>query len=488
MLVHSLETVKDISVEADSPSLALNCGHYIRQILLLKISLGVAEANEQMRKEGLDFKELYEGFWNSKISCIANRRKNLREINKEKKIPTTEDIIKLGQYLQREIQEIVDNKSSPSYQDMQSMAELLIVRLALFNKRRISEVDELKVSDYECRPKENSDPNLLNSMTVTEKALVNRMTVLEVRGKSTRGIRKVYILLTPDMCSGVEWLLKARKKLGVTSKYLFARKNGAFPLDGCTAMRNVTEKCPDLSDPKSIRTRTIRTYTATTSQILNMTNDELKMLADHMGHNINIHTDIYRLQTSLIEKTKVAKLLLASENGGVARFAGKSLDSISLEEIPLPVDYNDEWCPNQSNDEEQGNLESTSIVKTNESSIHTSEDITPDEEEENLEGTAIVNTNESSIQTNKTSVNTNVPFREHKPGGKRTWTKEEQDCLYKAFKSNIQNGKNVSSNEINNAMQKYKALAGRTEAIIRVKVNNIIKGKDKKIFQLLNTN
>ena len=49
-------------------------------------------------------------------------------------------------------------------------------------------------------------------------------------------------------------------------------------------------------------------------QILNMTDDELKMLADHMAHNI--HTYIYRLQTSLIEKTKVAKLLLASEMEG----------------------------------------------------------------------------------------------------------------------------------------------------------------------------
>lgn len=73
-----VRAVKNISIEADSPSLALNCGHYIRQILLLKISLGVAEGNEQKRKEGLVFKQLDEGLWNSKISCIANRRKNLR--------------------------------------------------------------------------------------------------------------------------------------------------------------------------------------------------------------------------------------------------------------------------------------------------------------------------------------------------------------------------------------------------------------------------
>lgn len=35
-------------------------------------------------------------------------------------------ILKLGEYVQKEIQEIVDN-SSLSYQEMKSMAELLIV-------------------------------------------------------------------------------------------------------------------------------------------------------------------------------------------------------------------------------------------------------------------------------------------------------------------------------------------------------------------------
>lgn len=70
------------------------------------------------------------------------------------------------------------------------MAELLIVRLGLFNYRIISEVDELNVSDYECPPKENSDPNLLNWMTVTEKALVNRLDI-----KLLRVIQHVHIFL-----------------------------------------------------------------------------------------------------------------------------------------------------------------------------------------------------------------------------------------------------------------------------------------------------
>lgn len=51
-------------------------------------------------------------------------------------------------------------------------------------------------------------------------------------------------------------------------------------------------------------------------KLLNMSPAELKMLADHMGHSLNIHTDHYQLQTSMLERSKVARLLLQHENGG----------------------------------------------------------------------------------------------------------------------------------------------------------------------------
>jgi len=44
-----------------------------------------------------------------------------------------------------------------------------------------------------------------------------------------------------------------------------------------------------------------------------MEGDELKMLADHMGHDLQIHTTHYRLQTDILERTKVAKLLMRVE-------------------------------------------------------------------------------------------------------------------------------------------------------------------------------
>ncbi|KAF6027284.1 hypothetical protein EB796_014398 [Bugula neritina] len=57
------------------------------------------------------------------------------------------------------------------------------------------------------------------------------------------------------------------------------------------------------------------------------------MMADHLGHSVNIHTSVYRLQSNLIERTKVSKILIAIENGGIA----KTAEIRQLDEIEIPV-------------------------------------------------------------------------------------------------------------------------------------------------------
>ena len=93
-----------------------------------------------------------------------------------------------------------------------------------------------------------------------------RMKVIEVRGKSTRATRKVYILLTQDMVNALDYIVTKRLH-AKGNPFLFARKTATTPLDGCEAMRVVTERCPSLQHPSSIRSTTLRTYLATTAQV-----------------------------------------------------------------------------------------------------------------------------------------------------------------------------------------------------------------------------
>jgi hypothetical protein len=57
------------------------------------------------------------------------------------------------------------------------MTQVVIARVALFNMRRIAEVDELKVADYEKRINGQDVGNngeILQALDVTEKALLQR--------------------------------------------------------------------------------------------------------------------------------------------------------------------------------------------------------------------------------------------------------------------------------------------------------------------------
>ena len=64
--------------------------------------------------------------------------------------------------------------------------------------------------------------------------------------------------------------------------------------------------------------------------MVNLKENELEHLANHLGHNIAVHRDYYRLQDSAIELAKVSKLLLAADGGKMANLAGKSLQDIDV--------------------------------------------------------------------------------------------------------------------------------------------------------------
>ena len=156
---------------------------------------------------------------------------------------------------------------------------------------------------------------------------------------STRSVRKFYVLLTPKMKDYINFILKSRKH---RNPYTFGRENETSPIDDCEAMRTVTKRCPNLKHEKRIRSTQLRRYLATTAQILDMKEIELKILADHLGYNVNIHTDVYRLQSSLLERSKVARILLSSEGGSIGKFKGMAVLAINPDDLPVPVDESDE--------------------------------------------------------------------------------------------------------------------------------------------------
>lgn len=170
-------SVNELSREAGSPNLALTLGHYIKQICLLKGSLAIQTANPRKRQEANDFKELYAAHWNSKVAAIAHRRLRLKSMNKTQDIPSTEDLVNLKNYLVNAIQRGIEGSQIQVYDQYLCFAQLVLAQIVLFNKRRIAEVDELKVWDFEHRMngrdcEHNSE--IEDSLGASERALAKR--------------------------------------------------------------------------------------------------------------------------------------------------------------------------------------------------------------------------------------------------------------------------------------------------------------------------
>ena len=75
----------------------------------------------------------------------------------------------------------------------------------------------------------------------------------------------------------------------------------------------------------------MRKYAATVAQLVDMDENEMGWLARHMGHDIQVHKEFYRMQESTIELAVVGNLLLAIDEGRAHKFKGRHLRDITLD-------------------------------------------------------------------------------------------------------------------------------------------------------------
>lgn len=63
--------------------------------------------------------------------------------------------------------------------------------------------------------------------------------------------------------------------------------------------------------------------------MMDLRENEIEWLCTHMGHNISVHREYYRLPKSTLEVAKIGKILMALEQGSDT-YKGKTLEEISL--------------------------------------------------------------------------------------------------------------------------------------------------------------
>ena len=177
--------VRKLSMAANSPQLALSLGRYVKQANMMKITVAVEEGSVEMKSDAREFKEMYDANWNNLVSSTAARRRQLRTVNKEEILPLSKDLVKFTEWIDSELNAVERNGTISS---VDRTTKLAFAREVMFNKVRINEVTEIKVNDIKQKTSGVVTQDIMQSLSVVEKQLAKRLDVIQVRGKSTRGI------------------------------------------------------------------------------------------------------------------------------------------------------------------------------------------------------------------------------------------------------------------------------------------------------------
>ncbi|XP_057291533.1 uncharacterized protein LOC130614143 isoform X3 [Hydractinia symbiolongicarpus] len=320
------------------PSLPLKMGYALDTILMLLKGIGLREKNDLYIRDSDNLLSLYKSEWHVKLSSASLRTLGDNKFNKQEFLPVTSDLLKLKVYCEERTSFLV-SALKDKHDDLSAwreLAEVVITRITVFNKRRGNEASSLLLKKYTERKNKTGTvhDDILKSLTPLERKLMNRLDLVHVRGK--RG-RQVPVLLLPDVVVAIDTLISTREAIGISdsNRFLFPTpsRGSKNPLRGYVCISNVTKKIANLESPERITSTKLRKYVATVAQITCLNDTEMEWLSNHLGHSVEVHKNAYRLHDSAVELAKVSRLLMAVDSGHGGEMSGKKLSEIAVAEM-----------------------------------------------------------------------------------------------------------------------------------------------------------
>ena len=344
-----------------SPSFALKIGHELRRCADLVRNMALKQHDMDMLQKAEAFLKVRQFEWPVMISSPALATLASRKQNRPCMLPCSSDLTMLMKYLKSSVLRLMSQLESSHNPRLfwHSLAELTVARIIIFNKRRSGEVARMTVDTYKQTPKwhESAMKEFHSVLTPLEKKLSERMQLVKIPAK--RG-STAPVLLTPDMVSAVDLLIKYRHEVGVPedNPYLFPNDNSdtCEPLRGHDCIRKAAVAAT-VQFPDRVTSTKLRKYMATVSQIFELREGEVDWLARHLSHDIRVHREYYRLHDSSVELAKISKLLLAVDNSKPGQWKGCKLDEIGVDMIGLS-----DHDVGLSDDSESENLPNTEMA------------------------------------------------------------------------------------------------------------------------------
>ncbi|CAH1099872.1 unnamed protein product [Psylliodes chrysocephalus] len=365
-----------------SPTFAMNISRSLKDccdIAILKIikrkynymhmSASEAEANIQV------FRRLLENMWKHEISSKAGNDLNTKTWNKITLVPLAADLKLFRSYLITKGTEAAQKleKNLNDYKAFNLLLETVFCRLLLLNRRRVGELQRLKVATYLLTEGGNKNyEEFSDAVSATEKLLLQKFKRVVTRGKRGRGVP---ILFSCDMQEHINIILRARPEFVKDGNlFLFANSSSnENPITGYKVVQKHARLC-GAQNPDSLTSTKLRKHLATLTQVFSMTDSDIEQLASFMGHTANVHKQVYRLPDDVYQTAKIAKLLLLMEKGEAGKYRGKTLDEINLDmDADIMEDNDDEDNDQRDDDNKRSDISDDDLDRSIKETLENSE-------------------------------------------------------------------------------------------------------------------
>jgi len=282
------------------------------------------QAAEYIKQEDFDGKKAVDNFmvlFDDDYSVTINKKVIEDQTNKRREkqivLPSKSDIQMLYNYTKNICEEAMKIlRKEFDFSAWKKLTEGSLILVQMFNRRRAGEIERLSIENYKNQETIDKIFNLdvFDNISEESQKQAKQFVRLTIRGKLGR---TVPVLLHTFLISYIDVLLKYRSEAGVSSKnkYIFAVPRANSPKKGymraCSVMRKFANDC-GASIPTSLRGTMLRKHIATYTAMLRIEENQVADLANFMGHDKQIHKDVYRIPNGLIDMTEISRLLQAA--------------------------------------------------------------------------------------------------------------------------------------------------------------------------------
>ena len=315
-----------------TPSSALKLGHALKKAAEVAVGLAARAEDAERGNRLEDYIRLHQREWGDRISHAALSTLDLRKMNVQDTLPLTEDLVTLSNSLRERIAEVTTSLvgAHSSHEETKLYNELVTLTSAsvtVFNKRRGGESARLLLETYVNRRRGATNKDIAATLSPLERKLAEKMDLVEVLGKRKR---RVPIILAPFMRTAMDLIVRLRPRMSLRGNpYIFAKAKAKSYVPGWSAIKSACGIC-ELKKPELITSTKIRKYLATVTQVLQLDEQQLEWVANHLGHSLDVHRHFYRLPSDVLQLTKVSQLLLAAEQGCINSYKDKSLNDLDV--------------------------------------------------------------------------------------------------------------------------------------------------------------